>query len=111
MNINFIVKFQETATVETVTNVFTSVELVNSATECPETRECDNTSIGDGKMIKMIKFQETASTETMSDVFGRVEHVNENATKCSDIQKSGNCYNDAADQHSQTVYLHVLNCI
>jgi len=102
MNVTFIVQFQETASVETVSNVIPSV--VNNETECPETRGCDNGNIGDGKMIQ---FRETASAETMSDVSLRVECVNNNATERSDIRKSGNCFNGAADQRSQTVYLHV----
>jgi len=59
----------------------------------------------------LVKFQGTASAETMPNISLRVERVNNNATECSDIRKSENCYNGAADQHSQTVYLLVLNCI
>jgi len=92
--------------VETATNVLLSV--VNNETECLEIRVCDNADSGDGKMIKMITFQGTVSAETMSNVSSRVEGFNNNATEYSDIQKSDNFYNGAADQRSQTVCLHVL---
>jgi len=47
-NIHFIVKFQETASMEMANNILPSV--VSNETECPEIQECDNANIGNGDL-------------------------------------------------------------